>query len=72
MELQDLDEGKMRILQDLENDLLESEPSSQYEIRNDMHTELRSVLTSNSRDDTSIVENGSTFVNLQRLIPSAQ
>jgi len=72
MELQDLDEGEMRLLQELENSLLGSGPSSQYEIHNDLQNELRSVLTSSPRDEIEIEENGSTYVNLQCLIPSAQ
>ncbi len=56
MELLDLENGELRILKKFENDMLYSEPSSQYEIRTDIYTELISVLTSSPRDDISIEE----------------
>ncbi len=54
MELLDYDEDELRILQELENDLIQSpELSSQYEIRSNMRAELSLVLTSSSSDDMS-------------------
>ncbi len=72
MEILDYDEDELRILQELENDLIQSpELSSQYEIRSNMRAELSLFLTSSPSNDMS-AEGGATFFNLQTILPSAQ